>query len=101
MQLFTTGEAEALLPVFTTILSFSPDEVKRCRAGLELIKKGEVPLPGAADMVDTTLSGAASVLHSLTGWTTWALGSTGGPEEGGGGGGAGVVATPAAKGTAS
>lgn len=68
--------------MFATILAFSPDEMRRCRSGLELIKKGEVPLPGAADVVDNTLSGAASVLSSLTGWTTWALGSNGAQEEG-------------------
>ena len=31
MQLYTTGEAEALLPVFTRLLSLGPEDVKRCR----------------------------------------------------------------------
>lgn len=33
VQLFTTGEAEALLPVLSTLLAFSPDELRRCRWG--------------------------------------------------------------------
>ncbi len=39
IKLFVTGEAEALLPVFATILSFSPAEVQRCREGLAAIKR--------------------------------------------------------------
>lgn len=31
LQLYTTGEAEALLPVFTRLLSLGPDDVKRCK----------------------------------------------------------------------
>jgi hypothetical protein len=31
MQLYTTGEAEALLPVFTRLLSLGPEDVKRCK----------------------------------------------------------------------
>jgi hypothetical protein len=31
MQLYTTGEAEVLLPVFTRLLSLGPEDVKRCR----------------------------------------------------------------------
>jgi hypothetical protein len=31
LQLYTTGEAEALLPVFTTLLSLGPEDVRRCR----------------------------------------------------------------------
>ena len=31
LQLYTTGEAEALLPVFTRLLSLGPEDVKRCR----------------------------------------------------------------------
>ena len=39
MKLYKTGEAEALLPVFGTILSFSPQEVARCKQGLAAIQK--------------------------------------------------------------
>lgn len=31
LQLYTTGEAEALLPVFTRLLSLGPEDVKRCK----------------------------------------------------------------------
>jgi hypothetical protein len=31
LQLYTTGEAEALLPVFTQLLSLGPEDVKRCK----------------------------------------------------------------------
>lgn len=72
LQLFTTGEAEVLLPVFATILSLSPDEIKRCKAGLDAIKHADVPLPGAAAAVDT----ASSMLTSFSGWATWLGAST-------------------------
>jgi len=31
LQLYTTGEAEALLPVFKRLLSLGPEDVKRCK----------------------------------------------------------------------
>lgn len=31
MQLYTTGEAEALLPVFAALLSFGPLEMQKCK----------------------------------------------------------------------
>lgn len=31
LQLYTTGEAEALLPVFAAVLSLGPEEVKKCK----------------------------------------------------------------------
>lgn len=39
LKMYRTGEAEALLPVFSTILSFSPDEMKSCKDGLDKIKQ--------------------------------------------------------------
>ena len=38
LKLYTTGEADALLPVFSIILSLSPQEQKQCRDGLAAIK---------------------------------------------------------------
>lgn len=74
MKLFCTGEAEALLPVVATILSFSPQEVRQCRDGIEAVKLGEVPLPGAAAAVDST----ASVLGNLGSWLpSWGFSSGG------------------------
>ncbi|KAG2423962.1 hypothetical protein HXX76_014901 [Chlamydomonas incerta] len=80
--MFLTGEAEKLLPVFATILSFSPDEVKRCKQGLAALSRGEVPLPAAAAAVDASIS----AISSLTSWTSW-LGGGGAGAGGGGGGG--------------
>lgn len=77
LKMYRTGEAESLLPVFSTILAFSPEELKSCKDGLAAIKEGVVPLPGAAAAVDASLSGATSVLSSLTGWTSWAIGGSG------------------------
>jgi hypothetical protein len=31
LQLYTTGEAEALLPVFAALLAFGPSEMQRCK----------------------------------------------------------------------
>ena len=39
LKMYRTGEAETLLPVFATILAFSPEEVKRCKEGIIAIKK--------------------------------------------------------------
>ncbi|KXZ41344.1 hypothetical protein GPECTOR_531g533 [Gonium pectorale] len=61
IKMFLTGEAEKLLPVFATILSFSPEEVKRCKEGLQAIRRGEVPLPGAAAAVDSTIHAISSL----------------------------------------
>ena len=35
LKLFETGEEESLLPVVSTMLQFSPEELTRCRKGLE------------------------------------------------------------------
>ncbi|PNH11993.1 Protein GRIP [Tetrabaena socialis] len=82
-KMFLTGEAEALLPVFATILSFSPEEVRRCKDGLAAIKRGEVPMAGAAAAVDASLS----AITSISTWTSWLGG-------GGGGGGSAASARP-------
>ena len=58
------GEAEALLPVFAALLAFAPGELSKARAGLELLARGDVPVPAAAAAVDT----ASSVLGA---WTSW------------------------------
>ncbi|KAL6752200.1 hypothetical protein V8C86DRAFT_617476 [Haematococcus lacustris] len=39
LKMFRTGEAEQLLPVFATILAFSPEETNSCKVGLERIKQ--------------------------------------------------------------
>jgi hypothetical protein len=31
LQLYTTGEAEALLPVFAALLAFGPSDMQRCK----------------------------------------------------------------------
>eukprot|EP00798_Chlamydomonas_sp_ICE-L_P022053 gene22053-29118_t len=73
--MYRTGEAGSLLPVFSTILSFSPQELAACKCGLEAIKLvgvGEVPLPQAAAAAD-------GVFSSLNSWTSWATGSSNPP----------------------
>eukprot|EP00798_Chlamydomonas_sp_ICE-L_P013388 gene13388-19236_t len=70
--MYRTGEAESLLPVFSTILSCSPQELAACKSGLEAIELGEVPLPQAAAAVD-------GVFSSLNSWTSWATGSSNPP----------------------
>jgi uncharacterized membrane protein YgcG len=88
-QLFLTGEAETLLPVFASILSLSPDEVKRCRDGVDALARSEVPMAAAAAAVDSATSW-------LGGWG-WIAGGGGGAAAasgGGGGGSGGGVATP-------
>eukprot|EP00955_Chlamydomonas_euryale_P117218 366462-Chlamydomonas_euryale.AAC.3 len=77
LRLYRTGEAESLLPVFGTILAFGPEELASCRAGLQRLKDGEVPLPGAAAAVDASLTSASTVMSSLTDWTSWAMGGGG------------------------
>ncbi|KAJ9517585.1 hypothetical protein QJQ45_025083 [Haematococcus lacustris] len=42
LKMFRTGEAEQLLPVFATILAFSPEETNSCKVGLERIKQFNV-----------------------------------------------------------
>lgn len=42
MQLYTTGEAEALLPVFTRLLSLGPEDIKRCR---QVMRHPPLPCP--------------------------------------------------------
>ncbi|KAI8468964.1 MAG: hypothetical protein J3K34DRAFT_292693 [Monoraphidium minutum] len=79
IKLFLTGEAEALLPVFASILSLSPEEVKRCREGVEAIQHADVPMAAAAAAVDT----ATSLLGGWSGGWGWLGGG------GGGGGGSG------------
>ncbi|GAX81405.1 hypothetical protein CEUSTIGMA_g8836.t1, partial [Chlamydomonas eustigma] len=71
LKMYRTGEAENLLPVFATILVFSPEELQSCRDGLKAIQEGQVPLPGAAAAVDASFSGAANVFNSLTNWASW------------------------------
>eukprot|EP00798_Chlamydomonas_sp_ICE-L_P014944 gene14944-20999_t len=70
LKMYRTGEAGSLLPVFSTILSFSPQELAACKSGLEAIKL--VPLPQAAAAVD-------GVFSSLNSWTSWATGSSNTP----------------------
>eukprot|EP00879_Flechtneria_rotunda_P009743 GHRR01010192.1.p1 GENE.GHRR01010192.1~~GHRR01010192.1.p1 ORF type:complete len:368 (+),score=163.61 GHRR01010192.1:1855-2958(+) len=64
LRLYTTGEAEALLPVFATLLALGPDEMNKCKAGLDQLKANEVPLPAAATAIDS----AGSYLGS---WSSW------------------------------
>ena len=71
MQLFLTGEAETLLPVFASILSLSPEEIARCKEGVEALQQGDVPMASAAAAVDSATS-------LLGGWGSWLGGGGGG-----------------------
>jgi hypothetical protein len=66
LQLYTTGEAEALLPVFGRLLVFGPEELRRATQGLERLQTGQEPLPAAAAVVDS----AGSLISSWLGWGT-------------------------------
>jgi len=72
LKLFMTGEAETLLPVFASILALSPDEVQRCKGGLDALQEsgGEVPMAAAAAAVDSATSWLGG------GWGGW-LGGAG------------------------
>jgi hypothetical protein len=39
LKLYRSGEAEALLPVFSALLAFSPDEMRSCRDGLARLQQ--------------------------------------------------------------
>ncbi len=100
------AQAEALLPVFSTILSFSPDEQRSCKEGLKRIQEVGAgaclcvvggPTGGrsineaqrrtrdwcARAQGEVPLAAAAAVvdsslsaISSLSSWTAWALGSS-------------------------
>lgn len=48
LKLYATGEADALLPVFSIILALSPQELKQCREGLANIKAVRASAPSTA-----------------------------------------------------
>lgn len=93
-QLFLTGEGEALLPVFANVLALSPEEVARCREGLEAKRSTDVPLAAAAAAVD----GAASLMGGWGDWSSW-LGGTGGSGGGAAAASAGIAVTPGRQGS--
>lgn len=73
--MLSAGESAALLPVLSTVLKFSPAELRRCQSGLS----------AAADRADsqqtatarTAVAFDASAADSagyITGWTSWAFG---------------------------
>ncbi|KAK3274355.1 hypothetical protein CYMTET_17459 [Cymbomonas tetramitiformis] len=53
LKLMETGEHEALLPVLSMLLRFSPDEVERCREAWQRLTAE--PMPGAAAVVDSVI----------------------------------------------
>ncbi|KAJ9517435.1 hypothetical protein QJQ45_016801 [Haematococcus lacustris] len=65
LKMFRTGEAEQLLPVFATILAFSPEETNSCKVGLERIKQGQEYLAlGFKKQRDRALKAQAQLLVS-------------------------------------
>eukprot|EP00775_Hariotina_reticulata_P009736 gene9736-9894_t len=61
LQLYTKGEAEALLPVFSTLLTFSKEERLKAQQGLEALQSGEHVSSAAGSSAD-------SMFGQLTSW---------------------------------
>ena len=66
LKLLETGEVEALLPVIAMLLQFSPDELRRCQEAYRMQAVAEVPLSGAAAVVDAAASAPRSLLSRFT-----------------------------------
>ncbi|KAG0598231.1 hypothetical protein M758_12G056300 [Ceratodon purpureus] len=66
LKLLETGEVEALLPVIAMLLQFSPDELRRCQEAYRMQAVAEVPLSGAAAVVDAATSAPRSLLSRFT-----------------------------------
>lgn len=66
LKLLETGEVEALLPVIAMLLQFSPDELRRCHEAYKMQSSAEVPLSGAAAVVDAAASAPRSLLSRFT-----------------------------------
>lgn len=64
LKLLETGEVEALLPVIGTLLQFSPEEIKKCQESYNAVPN--VPLSGAAAVVDAAASGPRSFFSRFT-----------------------------------
>ncbi|KAH8941956.1 hypothetical protein BDL97_14G073300 [Sphagnum fallax] len=67
LKLLETGEVEALLPVIAMLLQFSPEELRRCHEAYKIQATAEVPLSGAAAVVDAAAAAPRSLLSRLTG----------------------------------
>eukprot|EP00850_Spirogloea_muscicola_P020752 SM000225S07031 [mRNA] locus=s225:131896:137910:- [translate_table: standard] len=66
LKLLQTGEVEALLPVVAMLLQFSPEELKRCFDSYRALPSvPEVPLSGAAAVVDAAATAPRSLLSRL------------------------------------
>ncbi|KAH9328033.1 hypothetical protein KI387_000141, partial [Taxus chinensis] len=64
LKLLETGEVEALLPVVGTLLQFSPEEIRKCQ---EISNSApDVPLSGAAAVVDAATSAPRSLFSRFT-----------------------------------
>lgn len=66
LKLLETGEVEALLPVIAMLLQFSPDELRRCQEAYKMQAVAEVPLSGAAAVVDAAAAAPRSLLSRFT-----------------------------------
>lgn len=66
LKLLETGEVEALLPVIAMLLQFSPDELRRCQDMYKMQAGAEVPLSGAAAVVDAATAAPRSLLSRFS-----------------------------------
>lgn len=66
LKLLETGEVEALLPVIAMLLQFSPDELRRCQEAYRMQASAEVPLSGAAAVVDAATAAPRSLLSRFS-----------------------------------
>eukprot|EP01018_Ginkgo_biloba_P018109 Gb_14280 [translate_table: standard] len=64
LKLLETGEVGVLLPVIATLLQFSPEEVRKCQETYNSVP--DVPLGGAASVVDAAASAPRSLLSRFT-----------------------------------
>eukprot|EP00850_Spirogloea_muscicola_P010544 SM000062S19930 [mRNA] locus=s62:403407:409422:- [translate_table: standard] len=66
LKLLQTGEVEALLPVVAMLLQFSPEELRRCVDSYRALPSvPEVPLSGAAAVIDAAATAPRSLLSRL------------------------------------